>query len=117
LKDPALPALINKKESVKYNVYDAYPSSKITDSPTFTFSFVVHFDQQSTNDDGFVGVALLKINGKAVVTEIREMKLAAYFTQNNINELYEVRFKQYCLDRKRFKSYESYETTKLNRYQ
>jgi len=64
-------------------VYDAYPSSKITDSSTFTFSFVVHFDQQST--DGFV--ALLKINGKAVVTEIREMKLAAYYTQNNINEL------------------------------
>jgi hypothetical protein len=64
-------------------VYDAYPSSKITDSSTFTFSFVVHFYQQST--DGFV--ALLKINGKAVVTEIREMRLAAYFTQNNINEL------------------------------
>jgi len=43
----------------------------------------VHFYRQST--DGFV--ALLKINGKIVVTEIREMRLAAYFTQNNINEL------------------------------
>ena len=58
-------------------------------------------------------VALLKNKkncGKAIVTEIREMKLAMSYCG--------VRFKQCYLAQKFLKlTYESYETTKLNSHQ